>query len=185
MLGTAKRYVTGENAEGRSTLVECGLSPAILADEATGEGAAEIWVARAVPESIGNIADHAAGGIKLTPPPGGLSARLFAVAPGEGPPADFGAAREAARAAYAAIEGEGALIDSPRHPAMHRTETLDLVVVVQGELTLILDDGEAVLRPGDTVIQCGTAHAWENRGEDLAVGFVVLIDAAEAEAHIR
>ena len=62
---------------------------------------------------------------------------------------------------------------------MHRTGTVDLVVVIQGALTLILDKDEAVLRPGDTVVQRGTAHAWANDGDELAVAFVALIDAED------
>jgi uncharacterized cupin superfamily protein len=46
---------------------------------------------------------------------------------------------------------------------MHRTETLDYAVVIEGEITLILDDSEAVLGPGSVIVQNGTDHAWENR----------------------
>ena len=51
---------------------------------------------------------------------------------------------------------------------MHRTRTLDYVVVLEGELVLILDDSEAVLQAGDVVVQRGTDHAWENRSERVA-----------------
>jgi len=51
---------------------------------------------------------------------------------------------------------------------MHRTRTLDYVVVVDGEVMLILDDSEVTLRKSDVVVQRGTNHAWENRSDRRA-----------------
>lgn len=64
-----------------------------------------------------------------------------------------------------------------RHPGMHRTETLDYGIVIEGELWLLLDDSEVCVRPGDVVIQRGTDHAWENRSDRPARICFVLIDA--------
>ncbi|KAK0612472.1 hypothetical protein B0T17DRAFT_620653 [Bombardia bombarda] len=51
--------------------------------------------------------------------------------------------------------------------AFHRTETIDLGVVFQGEMELTLDSGEKrILRVGDTVVQRGTLHAWRNPSRD-------------------
>jgi len=55
-----------------------------------------------------------------------------------------------------------------KRTVMHRTETLDYVVVIEGEVVLILDDSEVVLKPGDVVVQRGTNHAWENRADKMA-----------------
>ena len=55
--------------------------------------------------------------------------------------------------------------DGGKRTVMHRTKTLDYVVVISGEIVLILDDSEVVLRQSDVVIQRGTSHAWENRSE--------------------
>jgi mannose-6-phosphate isomerase-like protein (cupin superfamily) len=55
-----------------------------------------------------------------------------------------------------------------KRTAMHRTRTLDYVVVIDGEIVLILDDSEVVLRKGDVVVQRGTNHAWENRSDAAA-----------------
>lgn len=53
----------------------------------------------------------------------------------------------------------------PDAPGMHTTDTIDFEVVLDGEIWLELDDGvEVHLRPGDTVVQNGTRHAWRNRG---------------------
>lgn len=49
------------------------------------------------------------------------------------------------------------------HPYMQRTPTLDFCLVIEGEITLILDTAEVHLKAGDTVVQRGTNHAWSNR----------------------
>ncbi len=64
---------------------------------------------------------------------------------------------------------------------MHRTSTLDYVVVLQGEIVLVLDDSEVTLRPGDVVVQRGTDHAWENRASEPARMAFFHIDAQFSE----
>jgi quercetin dioxygenase-like cupin family protein len=62
---------------------------------------------------------------------------------------------------------------------MHRTDSIDYVLVVSGEVTMALDDGEeTVLRAGDTVVQNGTRHAWRNHGTEpcLIVGVAIGAD---------
>jgi len=50
-------------------------------------------------------------------------------------------------------------------PGMHTTDTVDFEYILSGEVWLELDDGQTThLRPGDTVVQNGTRHAWRNRG---------------------
>jgi mannose-6-phosphate isomerase-like protein (cupin superfamily) len=69
------------------------------------------------------------------------------------------------------------LKDGGKRTAMHRTRTLDYVVVIEGELVLILDDSELILKPGDVVVQRGTDHAWENRSGQIARAAFFHIDA--------
>jgi quercetin dioxygenase-like cupin family protein len=55
----------------------------------------------------------------------------------------------------------------PDTPGMHTTNTIDFEYVISGEVWLELDDGvEIHLRPGDTVVQNGTRHAWRNKGTE-------------------
>src|SRR5690606_5268320 len=64
------------------------------------------------------------------------------------------------------------------HARMHRTETIDYGIVLDGEITLIVDEGETVARAGDIVIQRGTNHGWANRsGRNCRIAFI-LIDGA-------
>jgi mannose-6-phosphate isomerase-like protein (cupin superfamily) len=64
----------------------------------------------------------------------------------------------------------------PDHPGMHTTDTVDLDVVITGEIWLELDDGSEVhLSQGDCVIQNGTRHAWRNRSSAPCTLLSVLI----------
>jgi quercetin dioxygenase-like cupin family protein len=66
----------------------------------------------------------------------------------------------------------------PGNPGrMHRTETIDYVIVMQGELDMDMDDSTVKLKAGDVMVQRGTNHAWVNRGKEVARAAFVLIDA--------
>ncbi len=65
--------------------------------------------------------------------------------------------------------------DTSPHPLMHRTESVDYGIVIDGEMTLVLDDGEVLLTPGSVVVQRGTNHAWANRsGKPCRMLFVLI-----------
>src|SRR5580658_3922367 len=68
-----------------------------------------------------------------------------------------------------------------KRTVMHRTRTVDYVVVINGEIVLVLDDSEVTLRPGDVVVQRGTDHAWENRSNQPARMAFFHIDAQFSE----
>lgn len=72
-----------------------------------------------------------------------------------------------------------AVIDfPPGNPAVtHRTETVDYVIVISGEIDMDMDDSTVKLKAGDVMVQRGTNHAWVNRGSDRARLAFVLIDA--------
>lgn len=63
---------------------------------------------------------------------------------------------------------------------VHRTQTVDYGIVLSGEVVLVLDDSETVLRPGDVVVQRGTSHRWENRTDGISRMAFILIDGAFA-----
>ncbi len=71
--------------------------------------------------------------------------------------------------------------DGGKRTVMHRTKTLDYVVVIEGEVVLILDDSEVTLTKSDVVVQRGTDHAWENRSEKPARLAFFHIDAEFSE----
>ena len=68
-------------------------------------------------------------------------------------------------------------IDTSKHPAMHKTETIDYIILLKGDVTLILDEEEIDLEPFDVVVQRGTNHAWVNNGTEPALLIAVLVDS--------
>jgi naringenin degradation protein FdeH len=61
---------------------------------------------------------------------------------------------------------------------MHRTQSVDYGIVLDGEVVLVLDEAERTLRAGDVVVQRGTNHRWENRSAAVARMAFVLVDGA-------
>jgi len=64
----------------------------------------------------------------------------------------------------------------------HRTDSIDYIVVLEGEIDMELDDTTVHLRAGDTMVQRGTIHNWVNRGTAPCRLAVILIDAKSVEA---
>lgn len=114
------------------------------------------------------------------PPAGGWRVGMFTVAPestvldGD---VDVAAGLQELEAKLPGLSGHM----EPDAPGMHTTDTVDFEYVVSGEVWLELDDGAKVhLKPGDTVVQNGTRHAWRNKGTEPATLVVVLIGAARS-----
>ena len=60
---------------------------------------------------------------------------------------------------------------------MHRTDSLDYSIILSGEIYMMMDEDEYLLKAGDVVIQQGTNHAWSNRGAEPCLIAFVLNDA--------
>jgi mannose-6-phosphate isomerase-like protein (cupin superfamily) len=171
-----RRVVTGHDSQGRSIVQEDG-PPArtVTLGGESGTTFHEIWNTRSTPAPI----DRASGeppeqGVSLLPPAGGGRIRILDIPPDDGTVAAL--SREAVRALFEAIGAGHALAENPAHPLMHRTETVDYGIVLEGELVLILDESETIVRAGDIVVQRGTSHAWANRSRANARIAFVLVD---------
>lgn len=72
-----------------------------------------------------------------------------------------------------------AILDFPpgNKAVTHRTETLDYVIVMSGEIDMVMDDSTVTLNAGDVMVQRGTNHGWFNRGTETARVAFVLVDA--------
>jgi len=179
MLRPVRRIVTGHDAQGRSIVLSDAPSPHLLENPVRpGRGLTDLWRTDAVPASNAGVEDGAGRPVTLNPPERGTVFRFFQVNPLSAE-ADLTPAEREARYA-AAFQQMGAAhdrVDTSRHPGMHKTRTIDYIVLLQGEVTLILDQGEVDLKPLDVVVQRGTNHAWENRGSEPAVLAGILIDA--------
>lgn len=170
---TDLRRIVTDDRNGRSRVMIDGEAAKLLAIDET--GLAEIWQAALGPRLFADKDVLADQDLRLEPPAGALKVRWFTVAP-EPPGADRKGMEEAAAGAFAAVGASHARVDTSRHPMMHKTETLDVIVCVKGAVDLLLDDGEAKsLKPGDVVIQRATNHAWVNRGTETAVLVAVLV----------
>ncbi|HYD38315.1 MAG TPA: cupin domain-containing protein [Allosphingosinicella sp.] len=177
MAQSVRRVVTGHDADGRSIVQEDG--PPARVVTLGGEGGTtfhEIWSTGAAPVPIDRASgEPAETGISLLPPAGGTRIRILDIPPDDGAVAAL--PREAVEALFEAIGAGHALADNAPHPLMHRTETIDYGIVLEGELVLILDEGETIVRAGDVVVQRGTSHAWANRSRGNARIAFVLVDA--------
>jgi Cupin domain len=174
-----RRIVTGHNANKKSVIVEDGPPPRVarIGGE-LGPWFYEVWNTRETPARI----DRASGeppeeGLQLAPPKGGTRIRVLDIPPEDERVRNLSA--EAARAHFAEVgapEASSHTGASSRHPFMHRTESIDYGIVLEGEITLILDEGETVARAGDIVIQRGTNHGWANRSASNCRIAFILID---------
>lgn len=173
-----RRIVTGHNAESKAIIQEDGPPPRV--QRIGGEHGPifyEVWNTTETPARI----DRASGeppeeGIRLAPPKSGTRIRVLDIPPDdeslknvtpEEARAHFG---EIGAAEAASHKGEGT-----RHAHMHRTETIDYGIVLDGELVLIMDEGETTVRAGDIVIQRGTNHGWANRSDrNCRIAFILI-----------
>ena len=78
---------------------------------------------------------------------------------------------------FKAIGAEHERINTHKHPGMHVTKSIDYIILISGNATLILDNEEVDLTAGDIVIQRGTNHAWSATGDTPALFIAVLIDS--------
>jgi len=171
-----RRIVTGHNAEGKAIVAMDGEPPHVVSfPSLPGTYFFEIWKTHAMPAPIDNGADPTLGPVRLAPTPQGCAVRIVQIPPEK----DVKLPRTVEEmkqhfAETGSPEAATARLDAP-HPLMHRTETLDFGILLDGSLTLILDDSEVLLKPGDIVVQRGTNHAWSNRGDKpCRIAFVLL-----------
>ncbi len=177
-----RRIVTGHDEHGRAVILEDAPPPRVA--RIGGEHGPlffEVWNTRETPARI----DRSSGepreeGIQLAPPKNGTRIRVLEV-----PPEDPSIAKltpEQARAHFAEVGAADAASHSGEHVFMHRTETIDYGIVLEGEITLIMEEGETVARAGDIVIQRGTNHGWANRGkEPCRIAFILIDGRFDAE----
>jgi len=169
-----RRVVTGEGADGRSLVIVDG-PPASGVGEAELGGLFEIWH-EALGETLDprETRDRGETRAVLSPAGGHVKVRWFVIPPApEGAPPEV--LKQAVRARFADFDAEHHLRDQDRHPAMHQTDTLDVICLISGDASLVLDDSETRLKPGQIVIQRGTSHGWTAHGGP-ALFLAVLID---------
>lgn len=174
MEGSYRRVVTGSDGKEQSRFVsDAQISPTIFKNI---PGFRTTFLAATPPRISGDAnaarPDPAAG--PIVPAPGGSTFIII-----DFPPdavmfaADFDPVA-AGQEMLDLLPGFAELFE-PDAPGMHRTSTIDYAVLLAGALWLELGDGSLTeLRPGDSVIQNGTRHAWRNRSDASATLAVIL-----------
>jgi quercetin dioxygenase-like cupin family protein len=143
-----RRIVTGHDAEGKSCII---IDDVDANARVTGEGnlSATVWRTHEMPcnIAIGAHVKDEGAGHVGTPPP--VNGTRLAIT--EIPPGGVG--------------------------TMHRTDTLDYVIILAGSIDMDLDKESVRLYTGDVIVQCGTNHRWVNRSDAPARVAFVLMDA--------
>lgn len=168
------RVVTGLDENGRSVVALEG-PPGAVYQWPDGGGLYEIWADAGGPLNRHARVDLAQGPVRLCPAEGATRIRWFTIMPPTSPPASTADVERAVEEGFAALGASEARPDTRLHPAMHLTQTLDVIIIVRGKVRLRLDAGERLFGPGDVVIQRGTNHAWICEGDEPALMVAVLL----------
>jgi uncharacterized cupin superfamily protein len=172
-----RRIVTIDRPDGRSVVVSDGHSPDVIVDPARpGFASQRMWVTAKSPAPIVYETLHLPR--SLEPANGGTTFRVDILPPDES---------WSGRITEQDVRNYFKAMGSPRacaweaaaaHPYRQKTNTFDFCVVLEGELVLLLDDGEAVLKQGEVALLKGVRHAWSNRTRERAVIAISSHDAA-------
>jgi len=169
-----RRIITGDDPQGQSTIIiDSGPSSEIGTPELG--GLFEIWEdAASGPIDPRDHRDLGAVRPVLGPRPGNVQVRWFVIAPTpDGIPKPV--LDQVVRERFADFDGAHHIIDQSRHSGMHETHSIDVICLLQGDASLILEGTETRIKPGQVVIQRGTNHAWTAHGGP-ALLLAVLID---------
>lgn len=161
-----KRVLTGRNEAGKSVFKSVDVTTKVVEiDSNPGLTFYENYITEGVPALTGLEPDPMLSGTKAFPGPGGTMFRLISYPPrrpeGYKPPPGV-TFESGLKELSEKVPGMGDHFER-NAPGFHTTDTIDYCVVVRGEMTLELDDGQKVtLKQGDCVVQNGTRHRWRN-----------------------
>jgi len=173
-----RRIVTGHDDKGRAIVLSDGAPPHVTRPpQQPGLAFHEIWNTRASPAPVTAAEPEPTDLHRDTAPPkNGTIIRVVDIPPEgrDGPRLDKETARALFEKVGLAENAEHTI--AGRHPLMHRTQSIDYGIVLEGEIVLLLDDEEVPLKTGDIVVQRGTIHAWANRSKRTTRMLFVLTD---------
>jgi hypothetical protein len=174
MVWRVRRVVTGHDADGKSMLLLDGLAPNVK-EMASMPGLAltDLWETKGAPARNDGAADNADRPVRLEPPRNGTILRIV-----EFPPDSSWRGKTDGREGFGSIGAAHAQDARSSDPMMHRTATVDYIIVLKGEIHAIMERGETLLKAGDVLVQRGTNHSWSVRGSEPCVIAAVLVSAA-------
>jgi len=172
-----RRVVTGHDDKGKAVVLFDGQATNARVRSGTGNVSTLLWMTDTTPAELSSrdAGERDTG----TPPP--LSGSIFRILEIQ-PESGRSAAEQAAMVEQIRREQASALPGIQRNPdhrhyGMHRTESIDYALVLEGEIVMLLDDSETHLKAGDAVVMQGTYHAWANRSSKPCVIAFILIGA--------
>ena len=173
MVWKVRRVVTGHGNDGQSMFATDGYATNIKEmTSMPGLALTDLWETATAPASNAGHADAASRTIRLEPPRGGTILRIV-----EFPPDSAWRNSADARAAFDSIGAGHAKDQQSSDPMMHKTATVDYIIVLKGEIWAIMDKGETLLKAGDILVQRGTNHSWSVRGNEPCIIAAVLVSA--------
>lgn len=167
-----RRVVTANDENGRSYFLFEGRADTVVPQGGRGLTFHELWETDGPLASNEGTEDAGARPVHHHPPDGGTKFRIVELMPQEAKPA------EAVDQDFADIDAAGIQVEGSEDPTMHRNESVDYNIILSGEVVAVTERDETLLRPGDVLIQRGTAHTWHNRGTVPCVFASVMVSAA-------
>jgi mannose-6-phosphate isomerase-like protein (cupin superfamily) len=171
-----RRVLTGHDSDGKSIIMTDGIAPNILEmSSMPGLALTDLWETKGAPASNDGHADAADRQVHLEPPRNGTILRIV-----EFPPDTQWRQSANAREAFDSIGAGHAPDRHSADPMMHKTATVDYIIVLKGEIWAIMDKGEVLLKAGDILVQRGTNHSWSVRTNEPCIIAAVLVSARPA-----
>ena len=164
-----RRVVTGVDASGRSAVVSDG-PPGHGFDSGQGYRNVDVWYLPTWPSAPTDGGERPDGPYDMEPAYGAISWQVHVIPPEVAP--------LSAEVTVGGMPRDDRFDES--RPGRHRTETLDLLLMLDGATVMGLDDGEVPVRGGDAVVQRGTWHSWHNRTGRSYGASVVMFRVPEA-----
>jgi mannose-6-phosphate isomerase-like protein (cupin superfamily) len=173
MIWRVRRVVTGHDADGRSIIGRDGIAPNMKEMPSfPGLALTDLWETKGAPASNSGDADAAERPVHLEPPKNGTIVRIV-----EFPPDSTRPQTSDGREGFKAIGAGHAQDKHSSDPMMHRTSTVDYIIVLKGEIYAVMEKGETLLKPGDVLIQRGTMHSWSVRTSEPCIVAAILVNA--------
>jgi len=170
-----KRFVTGIDEDSRAVVsIDDVASNVLPIGGWPGAYITELWTTDEIPIDNSGDADRGARKIKHDPTPNGSIFRIVEIPSEEENSTPIDVDRVFSSMGS---ENEPTSRDSDRHGSMHFTNSIDYLIVMSGEMQMLMEHGEVLIRQGDCIVQRGVKHAWVNKSGAPCVIAAILIDA--------
>jgi mannose-6-phosphate isomerase-like protein (cupin superfamily) len=169
---TARRVVTGHDAQGKAVALFDGTVPA-KQKSAGGNAITMLWITGEAPADLTATIDRADAPVGVPPPANGSIFRIVEFPPvtASGGPSTHIDHNKILTSMGIDPATQGYL----RHANTHRTRSVDYAIVLDGEIDMLMDDSEVHMKAGDVLVQQGTNHAWvNNSGRPCRIAFILI-----------